>query len=251
MNELKDEFSGLIPESFPRGSDTRVVILTGAGISVESGLATFRGHGGLWEGHRVEEVATPQAFSRDPECVWRFYNARRAALKTVEPNAAHHALVALERYLKDGNFTLVTQNVDDLHKRAGSISLLTMHGELLKIRCTECGNLQENPEDLDDLPRCSCGGLLRPHIVWFGEMPFFMETIAARMKELDIFIAIGTSGAVYPAAGLVEQAKRSSARTIWINPDEPPFASYWDEFYRGPAASVVPSLVTRWTGRSV
>jgi len=251
MNELRDEFTDSTPGPFSLGADTHVVILTGAGISAESGLATFRGQGGLWEGHRVEEVASPRAFSRDPRCVWRFYNARRTALKAVEPNAAHRALVSLERYIKDGNFTLITQNVDDLHQRAGSRNILPMHGELVKIRCTECNHLEENRDDLDDFPRCSCGALLRPHIVWFGEMPFYMETIASRMRELDVFIAIGTSGAVYPAAGLVEQAKRSGARTVWINPDEPPFEFSWDEFYRGPAATVVPTLVSRWTGKSV
>ena len=183
-----------------------IVILTGAGISAESGVQTFRGAGGLWEGERVEDVATPQAFKADPQKVQRFYNLRRAGLKSIKPNAAHEALARLEENHK-GKVLLITQNVDDLHERAGSKSLIHMHGELMKARCLHCHtvlpwNDDINPQDI--CPSCQSQNCLRPHIVWFGEMPFAMAEIDAALAKCDLFLSIGTSGHVYPAAGFIE-----------------------------------------------
>jgi NAD-dependent deacetylase len=199
-----------------------IVILTGAGISAESGISTFRDHNGLWERHRFEDLATPAAFRRDPVLVHRFYNARRAQLKTVQPNAAHLALAELEQNWR-GEFLLVTQNVDDLHERAGSNRLLHMHGEIRKLRCAACGDVVWHEADAG--PELECGvcrqaGRMRPDIVWFGEMPYFMEEIYAAVEQADIFVAIGTSGVVYPAAGLAAAAMGNGrfCRTIEINP---------------------------------
>ena len=198
-----------------------LLVLTGAGISAESGISTFRDHDGLWERHRFEDLATPEAFRRDPVLVHRFYNVRRAQLKTVEPNAAHLALAALEQgWAGRGDFTLVTQNVDDLHERAGSRRLIHMHGEIRKLRCGACGEVAGHEEDAGTglaCAACGAGGKMRPHIVWFGEMPFGMEEIYAAAEEADVFVAIGTSGVVYPAAGLVD-AVRQDCQTIEINP---------------------------------
>ncbi|MBM3617087.1 MAG: NAD-dependent deacylase [Alphaproteobacteria bacterium] len=194
-------------------------ILTGAGISAESGLRTFRDGDGLWENHRIEDVATPEAFARNPVLVQRFYNARRAQLREVEPNAAHRALAELEK-LWEGEFTLVTQNVDDLHERGGSKNPIHMHGELRKARCLHSDEIFPWDEDINDTLACACcdtAGTLRPHIVWFGEMPLFMEDIYAALRRCDIFIAIGTSGQVYPAAGFSMEARRSGAWTIECN----------------------------------
>jgi len=182
----------------------KIVILTGAGISAESGISTFRDAGGLWENHPIEEVATPEGFARNPALVHRFYNLRRLALKTVEPNAAHIALAKLETELtvKGGQLTLVTQNVDNLHERGGSKSVIHMHGELTSIRCTACGARQKyEGETSTEMPCPNCNTpALRPDIVWFGEMPFFMHGIEAALEGCDLFVSIGTSGAVYPAA---------------------------------------------------
>jgi NAD-dependent protein deacetylase/lipoamidase len=191
----------------------KIVILTGAGISAESGLETFRGAGGLWEGHRVEDVATPQAFERDPGLVQKFYNARRKQLlEETEPNRAHQFLAGFEEQFttNGGDFLLVTQNVDDLHDRAGSKNLIHMHGELLKSRCTASGKIRECREDLTDTD-------WRPHIVWFGEMPLEMERIYRAIEQCDLFVAIGTSGHVYPAAGFVELAMNTCSHTVEIN----------------------------------
>ena len=198
-----------------------VVVLTGAGVSAESGLPTFRGAGGLWEGHDAMTLATPEAFDRDPILVQRFYDARRRALASVEPNAAHRALARWQASGVD-EVTLVTQNVDDLHERAGS-EVLHMHGELRRARCLDCARVHRWHGDLAPKgdgsgARCpDCGGGLRPHIVWFGEMPFGLERIEAALARASLFVAIGTSGEVYPAAGFVDAARRHGARTLEIN----------------------------------
>lgn len=194
-------------------------ILTGAGISAESGLKTFRDGDGLWENHRLEDVATPEAFERNPFLVQRFYNERRAQLTQVAPNAAHFALAELERKW-EGEFTLVTQNVDDLHERGGSKRPIHMHGELKKAICQESGREFDWEEDIianAPCPCCEAIGALRPHIVWFGEMPLFMDEIYRAVARCDIFLSIGTSGVVYPAAGLSMEAKRHGAETIECN----------------------------------
>jgi NAD-dependent deacetylase len=222
-----------------------IVILTGAGISAESGLATFRGPEGLWEGHRVEDVATPEAFARDPVLVQRFYDARRANLATVEPNAAHRALARLDAEWP-GELLIVTQNVDDLHERAGAKRLLHMHGELKSAWCLACdvrmaweGGLGNGPS----CPNCSAAGHLRPDIVWFGEMPYEMDRIEDALRNADLFVSIGTSGNVYPAAGFVQTARYVGARTLEMNL-EPSLGSYlFDESRTGPASVLVPSWV--------
>ena len=198
-----------------------IVILTGAGISAESGIKTFRAADGLWENHRVEDVATPEAFLRNPLLVQNFYNQRRQQLLTpaIQPNAAHRALAKLEKAFPAGKVLLVTQNIDDLHERAGSRNLIHMHGELLKGRCQTSGGLVDLDHDLTvNLPCPLCGGkgCLRPHVVWFGEMPLQMETIYRALSQCDRFISIGTSGNVYPAAGFVEEANRHGAHTCLL-----------------------------------
>ena len=221
-----------------------IVILTGAGISAESGLPTFRDNGGLWEQHRVEDVATPEAFRRDPALVQRFYNERRRRLGQVSPNAAHRALVELESRWP-GPLLLVTQNVDDLHARAGSRALVPMHGELLKARCLACGAISTWPEDIlpeSRCPQCDQRGQLRPHIVWFGEMPLEMDKIFAALEGCDLFIAIGTSSTVYPAAGFVN-AVPPAARTLEINLELSAMGSQFKEQRQGAATQRVPELV--------
>ena len=225
-------------------SSTSIVILTGAGISAESGLATFRDNGGLWEQHRVEDVATPEAFARNPELVQRFYNERRRKLGAVSPNAAHRALAELENRWP-GPLLLVTQNVDDLHARAGSRSLIPMHGELLKARCLACESVSVWAADIlpeSRCPRCGQPGRLRPHIVWFGEMPLEMDRIFAALDTCDLFVAIGTSGTVYPAAGFVN-AVPPGARTIEINLEFSISSSRFEEQRKGTATEWVPALV--------
>ena len=225
-----------------RGS---IVILTGAGISAESGVPTFRGPDGLWEGHRVEDVATPEAFARDPGMVQTFYDARRAALKTVEPNPAHFALGKLDEEW-DGDLLLVTQNVDDLHERGGAKRLLHMHGELNSALCGACGARRAAPATLIDgpaCPACEAIGALRPDVVWFGEMPYGMERIDRALSEADLFVSIGTSGAVYPAAGFVRQAASYGARTLELNLDPSEGTMFFDEARHGPASQLVPAFV--------
>jgi len=224
-----------------------IVILTGAGISAESGLATFRGTDGLWEGHRPEEVATPQAFRRNPELVHRFYNERRAKLidGSVLPNPAHAALARLERE-HPGRVLVVTQNIDDLHERAGTRQLLHLHGELLKSRCTGCGEVSECRGRTSATSVCgACGdvGALRPHIVWFGEMPFHLEEIGSALSHADLFVSIGTSGNVYPAAGFVALAKEAGAATLELNLEQSQGSGWFDESRRGPASELVPTWV--------
>lgn len=225
-----------------------IVILTGAGISAESGLATFRGAGGLWEGHRVEEVATPQAFARAPALVQRFYNMRRAQLRhpAVRPNAAHLALAELERALP-GQVVLVTQNVDNLHERAGSRSVIHMHGELTRALCLGCRGSSAWEEDLGEesgCPHCKAMGRLRPDIVWFGEMPYRMDEIERALAGCSLFVAIGTSGQVYPAAGFVEMVRSmGEARTIEVNLERSAVSPRFHETRLGMAGQLVPRLV--------
>ena len=220
----------------------KVVVLTGAGISAESGLSTFRDGGGLWDNHRVEDVATPEAFDRDPQLVHKFYNQRRAALKSVEPNAAHFALAAAEKQFN--SFLLVTQNVDDLHQRAGSKNLLHMHGELLKKRCVQCHKVSTTATDLSvnsPCEHCQRESTLRPHIVWFGEMPLFMDEIMLALMSCDLFISIGTSGTVYPAAGFVEIANQSGAHTVELNLEPSDQNSQFKQSIYGSASELVPN----------
>ncbi len=221
-----------------------IVILTGAGVSAESGVPTFRGPDGLWEGHRVEDVATPEAFRRDPVLVQRFYDDRRAALARVEPNAAHRALAQLDAEWS-GELLLVTQNVDDLHERAGSQRLIHMHGELKRALCIGCGAAPLWERALSGAPACpSCGAAqLRPDIVWFGEMPYRMAEIEAAIDACDLFVSIGTSGAVYPAAGFVGWARSAGAATLELNLDPSAGTSLFDTSRHGPAGSLVPEWV--------
>lgn len=224
----------------------RVFVLTGAGISAESGLPTFRASDGLWAGHRVEEVCTPEALERDPWMVWEFYAKRRADNAKAEPNPAHTAMAELEAKLP-GRFFLCTQNVDDLHERAGSRNLVHMHGELYKARCErECGR---GPvvdraiyKSLDEVGRCECGGRLRPHIVFFGEIPLEMERIESEISESTVMIVVGTSGSVYPAANFVHWARRYGARTVYIGPEPPLNAEAFTNIVEGKAGEAMPGL---------
>jgi NAD-dependent deacetylase len=227
----------------------RIVILTGAGISAESGLRTFRAADGLWENHRVQDVATPEAFQRNPALVHRFYNERRRNLPTVQPNAAHLALARLERDW-GGELLLVTQNVDDLHDRAGSQNLLHMHGELLKGRCQSCGAVHPWRDDMDAATRCpTCGRCaVRPHIVWFHELPLEMDRIYQALDRCDLFVSIGTSGHVYPAAGFVE-AVGPDARTVELNLEPGLRTSAFQEARVGNATVLVPAFVDELLGR--
>ncbi len=234
------------------GPTDDVFVLTGAGISAESGVATFRDANGLWENHRVEEVATPEAFATQPVLVWRFYAQRRAQAKTVAPNAGHRALAALEARLGD-RFFLCTQNIDNLHEAAGSTRLVHMHGELFKSRCSDpaCDRapfVDERSDFTASLPRCPCGELERPHIVWFGETPFEMHAIKRRIQRAAVFLCVGTSGVVYPAAGLVgEMAYRKSmgeaVRSIYVGLERPANAAQFDQVVLGKAGEVLPALL--------
>ena len=221
-----------------------IVILTGAGISAESGIDTFRDGGGLWEQHRVEDVATPEGFARDPELVQRFYDARRAAVQTVEPNPAHRALAKLDAAW-EGDLLVVTQNVDDLHERAGAKRVLHMHGELLSALCGECARRHTWSEPLIDRPACpGCGRkALRPDVVWFGEMPYEMERIYDALRQADLFVSIGTSGAVYPAAGFVRDAREFGASTLELNLERGEGSYWFDESRQGKAGELVPDWV--------
>lgn len=227
-----------------------IVILTGAGISAESGVPTFRASDGLWENHRIEDVATPQAFRRNPDLVQRFYDARRAFLGQVNPNAAHLALARLEAAWK-GDFLLVTQNVDDLHDRAGHNHLLHMHGELNSALCTRCGAARPWTGPLlgdPTCPACRQPGGLRPDIVWFGEMPYHMNRIEAALAACDLFVSIGTSGAVYPAAGFVAQARATGAKTLELNLEPSAGTPMFHEARHGPASVLVPAWVEEVLG---
>lgn len=222
-----------------------IVVLTGAGVSAESGLGTFRGPGGLWESHRVEDVATQEAFHRDPELVHSFYDARRAQLKAVEPNPAHLALARLDTEWP-GELLLVTQNVDDLHERAGSKRLIHMHGELTKGWCLGCDGHFAWREPMGteaECPRCGRRGMVRPDIVWMGEMPYEMDRIDDALQRCHLFVSIGTSGAVYPAAGFVQTARYSGARTLELNLEPSLSSIFFDESRTGPAGKLVPKWV--------
>lgn len=232
------------------GAEDRVFVLTGAGISAESGVKTFRDAGGLWEEHRIEDVATPEGFVRDPRLVWRFYSERRRQAASVQPNPAHLALARLQERIGDRLF-LCTQNVDPLHERAGSRDVVHMHGELLASRCADCDRPPFRDESvyLDDLPECdACGGTLRPHVVWFGEVPFDMDVIYAQLSECDLFITVGSSGAVYPAAGFVSHlrhmpnARGRFARCVYVGLERPENAHSFDECRLGRAGELLPSL---------
>lgn len=221
-----------------------VVVLTGAGISAESGIETFRAADGLWANHPVEDVATPEGFARNPQIVYQFYNQRRRQVlsQDIRPNPAHSALARFEHEF-DGDFLLVTQNVDNLHERAGSDNLLHMHGELLKMRCLNSKLVYDIAEDFDFDTNCKCcrsPGNLRPHIVWFGEMPFYMNQINMALEACDLFVAIGTSGNVYPASGFYQTAKIRKAHTVELNLEQT--GSSFDEHHYGPATEVVPQF---------
>ena len=226
-----------------------IVILTGAGISKESGLDTFRCKGGLWDTVDLEDVATPEAFERDPETVQAFYNDRRRQLQDpeIQPNEAHRALARLEREWP-APVTLVTQNIDHLHERAGSASVIHMHGDLLKVRCEVCGGVCTWLDDVQTdsaCPECGTPGHLRPNVVWFGEMPMEMGTILKALAECGTFLSIGTSGAVYPAAGFVQEARRHGARTVELNMEPSEGATLFQEHLYGPATEIVPGFVER------
>lgn len=222
----------------------RIVILTGAGISAESGIDTFRSVGGLWEQHRVEDVATPEGFARNPNLVLNFYDMRRAALADVAPNPAHMALARLEREFR-GDLLLVTQNVDDLHERGGNARVLHMHGELKSAFCTSCETRSPWLGTMIDRPPCPVcrAPTLRPDVVWFGEMPYQMGRIYQALETCDLFVSIGTSGAVYPAAGFVQEARSNGARTLELNLEPSEGSRLFDETRLGPASALVPAWV--------
>lgn len=221
------------------------MFLRGAGVSAESGLATFRGSGGLWNGYSVEQVATPEAWDADPELVWQFYSMRRREALAVKPNAAHIALAQLEDALGE-HFYLCTQNVDDLHERAGSQRIHHLHGSLFQSRCVHC----EKPfadlafyEAVADLPLCkTCGSAVRPHIVWFGEIPLDLDVIYSELDRATVLLVAGTSGSVYPAAGFVHIANQRGIRTIYAGPEEPQNADAFDEIILGSATHILPSI---------
>ena len=231
-------------------SDKEVVVLTGAGISAESGVRTFRDNDGLWENHRVEDVATPEAWVSDQSLVWRFYQARRNQLLEVLPNPAHFALAQLES--KTESFTLITQNVDDLHERGGSESVIHMHGRLQTLRCETTGlsEVRMGENDLGgDFVLCNCCAVssrMRPDIVWFGEIPMEMDVIYREVEKCDVFIVIGSSGHVYPAAGLVDLANSNDAHTILVNLELPINGGDFDEVHIGKAGEILPDLVENW-----
>ena len=224
----------------------RVFVLTGAGISAESGLPTFRADDGLWAGNRVEDVCTPDAWARNPELVWQFYSKRRADGAKAQPNPAHYALATLEKQIGD-RFFLCTQNVDDLHERAGSVRLLHMHGELLKAHCERnCGRAPVEDHaiyaSLSEVGHCSCGGRLRPHIVFFGEIPYEMDRIELEIAKATLMLVVGTSGSVYPAASFVHWSRNAGARTVYVGPEPPLNASAFTHVVEGRAGEVLPSL---------
>jgi NAD-dependent deacetylase len=226
-------------------SASSVVVLTGAGISAESGVPTFRGQGGLWKKFRAEDLATPEAFARDPRLVWEWYDSRRAALAQVAPNAGHRTLAELEA--RKPRFTLVTQNVDGLHDRAGSRNVLKLHGDIWELRCLKCGSERRDERTpLPELPpSCECGGMLRPGVVWFGE-PLPVEAWERAQKatrEAEVLLVVGTSATVYPAAGLVPLAMSAGARVIECNVEETPFSSGLDRSLRGRAGELLPQLI--------
>jgi NAD-dependent deacetylase len=233
----------------PLTSSDRLFVLTGAGISAESGLPTFRGAGGIWRGYRAQDVATPQAFAADPEMVWQFYSERRKRHSTVGPNPAHFALAELERRLGDRLF-LCTQNVDSLHEQAGSGRVVHMHGRIMQSRCSREGCALEPFDDTRgypsraDIPACErCGAMIRPHVCWFGEVPYKMDRIFAELDACTVLMTIGSSGVVEPAASFVRLARRHRAKTIYIGLEEPENRDWFDEVVLGKAGEVLPPLV--------
>nr|WP_137676770.1 NAD-dependent deacylase [Parerythrobacter lutipelagi] len=231
---------------------SNIVILTGAGISAESGIDTFRDAGGLWEQHRVEDVATPEGFARDPDLVLCFYDMRREALAKVTPNPAHEALARLDAEFA-GELLIVTQNVDDLHERAGANRVLHMHGELKSALCISCEMRSPWNAPMSDRPPCPVcqAPSLRPDVVWFGEMPYQMDRIYAAIRQADLFVSIGTSGAVYPAAGFVRDARELGVRTLELNLERSEGSSWFHESRQGKAGELVPRWVDEVLSRSV
>ena len=222
-----------------------VAVLTGAGVSAESGVPTFRGNNGLWKRYRSEDLATPQAFARDPKLIWEWYDWRREMLAQAKPNPGHHALAAIERFAP--KFTLITQNVDDLHEQAGSRNVLHVHGSIWMMRCVECGHESlDKRSPLPELPpKCKCGAMLRPGVVWFGEaLPSRVWSDAeTAARGADLFLVVGTSALVYPAAGLAQIAKRAGARVVEINICETALSDAIDEFLQGPSGELLPRLI--------
>jgi NAD-dependent deacetylase len=238
MNEM-EELTSWIRSACPR----RVVVLTGAGISAESGVPTFRGSGGLWERYSIEDLATPEGFARDPVLVWRWYEWRRTAVRNAEPNAAHRAIAELEHRSVLDELTVVTQNVDELHWRAGSRNVIELHGSIVRVRCTKgCGSSQR-PEGFEDLPpRCDCGALLRPDVVWFGEAlsTELLVRAAEAARRADLLLVVGTSAVVYPAAGIAHYA---TGRTVEINTERTEYSRHADHALQLPAVVAVPPIV--------
>jgi NAD-dependent deacetylase len=244
---LSSDLPHLYPISMRFTPQDRLFVLTGAGISAESGLATFRGSGGLWNGHRVEDVATPEAWQANPELVWRFYSQRRRDALAAQPNAAHIALADIERVLGPDRFYLCTQNVDDLHERAGSRRIHHMHGSLFQSRCTRSHEPffdQSLYEDPNSFPVCkTCHASIRPHIVWFGEIPLDMDAIYRELNRATILLVVGTSGSVYPAAGFVNIANHCGIRTIYVGPEEPLNIEAFDEVILSTATEALPVML--------
>ena len=235
MNELREVIA----------KARRIVAFTGAGISVESGIPTFRGPGGLWRKFKPEDLATAGAFERDPKLVWEWYDSRRQNMAKAKPNPGHHALAELER--RTPEFTLITQNIDGLHDRGGSRNIVKLHGDIWMLRCTVCGREREDfRTPLPDLPPyCECGGLLRPAVVWFGEFlpPGVWSKAEFAASRADVFLTIGTSAVVYPAAGLIDVAKMGGATTVEINPQATSYSGDLDHSLRGPAGEILPKLI--------
>ena len=238
----------------PLSSHDRVFVLTGAGVSAESGLPTFRGFDGLWRGYRAEDVATPGAFRANPEMVWQFYSERRKRHATVVANAAHFALAKLEQAL-DERFFLCTQNVDSLHEQAGSQHIVHMHGRLMQTRCSResCRTKPFDDERLytkrAEIPTCpECGALLRPHVCWFGEVPYAMDRIFEQLRICTVLLTVGTSGVVEPAASFVRMARINRARAIYVGPEEPSNSAFFDTVVLGKAGEVLPKLVRELGG---
>ena len=223
----------------------RVAVLTGAGVSAESGVPTFRGKDGLWKHYRPEDLATPDAFSRDPRLVWQWYNWRRGLVARAQPNRGHYALADLERTARE--FTLITQNVDDLHEQAGSKNVVKLHGDIWQVRCLSCARewVDTRPAIAELPPRCCCGGLLRPGVVWFGEelLPGIWDRAEKAARKADVFLVIGTSAVVYPAAGLVRVAKCAGAKVVEINLAETVITTQIDAFLPGPCGELLPKLI--------
>lgn len=242
--------SNLMMTNYKFLPDTRVTVLTGAGISAESGLKTFRDNNGLWEKHRVEDVATPAAFIKDPAMVWKFYKLRYRQLQDVTPNPGHYALKKMEDFLGD-NMNIITQNIDGLHGSAGSKNVTEMHGSLNSCYCTAC-HVSYEMKSVDLIPRVpickDCGGSLRPDIVWFGEVPYHLERIGEILNQTEYFIVAGTSGVVYPAAYFLFLTRIKGAVTIGINLEKPANLDYINEFHQGRTGEILPRLVEIWTG---